>query len=200
VGRKEVPGVPGRTNYLSNYGTKWDTNKVTDGPFHIGSGTTFAAIRDGTSNTAAFSEHALTEHGEEPRHPKRLSYLYVPVFNGRQQSELEEWCHSRGPPGPPDPRIIPFRSGEWTGRYGDYRHIFGPNHHACNAHKDLDDTIYDHVRSAHVLYLSDPTSFHPGGVNMLFCDGSVRFISDTIARKPFQAIGTRDGKKPVGDF
>ena len=35
-----------------------------------------------------------------------------------------------------------------------------------------------------------PTSAHPGGVNLLFCDGSVKFIKDSINRVTWWAIGT----------
>ena len=35
-------------------------------------------------------------------------------------------------------------------------------------------------------------SFHPGGVNMAFCDGSVRFIKSTINQQTFMALGTRN--------
>ena len=35
------------------------------------------------------------------------------------------------------------------------------------------------------------TSYHPGGVNALFADGSVRFIKDTINRNTWWALGTR---------
>ena len=35
------------------------------------------------------------------------------------------------------------------------------------------------------------TSFHPGGVNALFADGSVRFIKDTISKPTWWALGTR---------
>ena len=35
------------------------------------------------------------------------------------------------------------------------------------------------------------TSAHPGGVNALFADGSVRFVKDSIARPTWWALGTR---------
>ncbi|MHC4176768.1 MAG: DUF1559 domain-containing protein [Planctomycetota bacterium] len=40
-------------------------------------------------------------------------------------------------------------------------------------------------------------SFHTGGVNCVFADGSVHFISDTIERKIFRAIATIDGREIV---
>ena len=35
------------------------------------------------------------------------------------------------------------------------------------------------------------TSFHPGGVNTLFADGSVRFVKDSISRQTWWSLGTR---------
>ena len=42
-------------------------------------------------------------------------------------------------------------------------------------------------------------SLHPGGVNMCFTDGSVRFISDGIARGIYQVIHSRDDGVVVSD-
>ena len=38
---------------------------------------------------------------------------------------------------------------------------------------------------------------HPGGVNMLFGDGSVRFLKETIAPQVAQALGTRKGGEVI---
>jgi prepilin-type N-terminal cleavage/methylation domain-containing protein/prepilin-type processing-associated H-X9-DG protein len=41
-------------------------------------------------------------------------------------------------------------------------------------------------------------SFHPGGVNMLLADGSVRFIKSTVAGATWRALGTIAGNEVVG--
>jgi prepilin-type N-terminal cleavage/methylation domain-containing protein/prepilin-type processing-associated H-X9-DG protein len=40
-------------------------------------------------------------------------------------------------------------------------------------------------------------SNHPGGVNVLMSDGSVKFIKDTISWGTWWALGTRDGNEPI---
>jgi prepilin-type N-terminal cleavage/methylation domain-containing protein/prepilin-type processing-associated H-X9-DG protein len=40
-------------------------------------------------------------------------------------------------------------------------------------------------------------SYHSGGVNALFMDGSVRFVTSSIARDTWRALGTRNGGEAV---
>jgi prepilin-type N-terminal cleavage/methylation domain-containing protein/prepilin-type processing-associated H-X9-DG protein len=42
-----------------------------------------------------------------------------------------------------------------------------------------------------------PTSKHSGGVNMLFCDGSAKFIKDTINRQTWWSLGTIAGGETI---
>ncbi|AMV38124.1 DUF1559 domain-containing protein [Planctomyces sp. SH-PL62] len=42
-----------------------------------------------------------------------------------------------------------------------------------------------------------PSSAHPGGVNVLFLDGSVRFVKDSINQNTWMSLGSRDGEEVV---
>lgn len=45
-----------------------------------------------------------------------------------------------------------------------------------------------------------PRSMHPGGVNVLLGDSSVRFVTNTVDTLTFQRLGHRADNYPVGDF
>jgi len=40
-------------------------------------------------------------------------------------------------------------------------------------------------------------SYHPGGVNVGFCDGSTRFMTDNTPFAIWRALGTRNGGEPI---
>ena len=40
-------------------------------------------------------------------------------------------------------------------------------------------------------------SFHPGGANFAFADGSVRFVKDSVSMVTYQSLGTRNGGEVV---
>ncbi|MDZ7620722.1 MAG: DUF1559 domain-containing protein [Patescibacteria group bacterium] len=45
-----------------------------------------------------------------------------------------------------------------------------------------------------------PASCHPGGATFALADGSVRFISESVAQDTLRALATRAGGEVVGDF
>jgi prepilin-type N-terminal cleavage/methylation domain-containing protein/prepilin-type processing-associated H-X9-DG protein len=42
------------------------------------------------------------------------------------------------------------------------------------------------------------SAYHTGGINLLLCDGSVRFVSDGVSRDVWMATGSRNGGESVG--
>lgn len=41
-------------------------------------------------------------------------------------------------------------------------------------------------------------SYHPGGINVALCDGSVRFVSDSVSPAAFRSAGKIADGGPVG--
>jgi len=49
-------------------------------------------------------------------------------------------------------------------------------------------------------WVSNFRSTHPGGANMLYCDGSVSFVSDSLRLTTLQALSTIQGGEVIDDF
>jgi prepilin-type N-terminal cleavage/methylation domain-containing protein/prepilin-type processing-associated H-X9-DG protein len=46
-------------------------------------------------------------------------------------------------------------------------------------------------------HLHVPSSLHPGGVNTLFADGSVRYVKNTVQQLVWMSLGSRDGGEVI---
>ena len=62
-----------------------------------------------------------------------------------------------------------------------YNHLLPPNHHSC-------------------FQVDTAGSQHPGGCNFSLCDGSTRFVSQSIDRGLWRALGTRASGDAIGEF
>jgi prepilin-type N-terminal cleavage/methylation domain-containing protein/prepilin-type processing-associated H-X9-DG protein len=150
--------------------------------------TKIADILDGTSNTAAFSE-SLIGGGSPltaiPTHPEqiRLTVLEVPGGNDPTPASCDSGAGTWNP----------RRGEQWiNGHFGNtpYNHYYTPNPLGK----------WDCGNGSHNKALSTARSNHPGGVNLLLCDGAVRFVRDTISLNIWRALSTRAGGEVISNF
>jgi prepilin-type N-terminal cleavage/methylation domain-containing protein/prepilin-type processing-associated H-X9-DG protein len=94
--------------------------------------------------------------------------------------------------------LASYRTGQiWTISHPEapifnrYFHFGPPNMITCDTSSSLDSGL------GGLQGVIPPTSNHPGGVNLCFADGSVKFIKDTIALPTWWALGTRAGGEVI---
>jgi prepilin-type N-terminal cleavage/methylation domain-containing protein/prepilin-type processing-associated H-X9-DG protein len=192
-----VPGSPfGATSYVGNVGSGLvDHGRLTtfgvsgprpDGVFFEGSKMSFRDITDGSSNTAAFSEMLLgsgsaSPSGSSVADPQRELLLLPggpPTTQGACVPGVGDWWANRG---------VRWLQGSYG--YALYNHFYAPN---ASTH-DCNNQFRTHALTA-------ARSAHSGGVTVLLCDGSVRFIGENIDLDNWRALATRGGGEVVGEF
>lgn len=157
-------------------------------------------VQDGTSNTLAFSENVFATSWSNP------------IF------ELVS------PGGPPDERItnanlpgVVFCIGDDGIRLGEETSVFDPVQPTT---LEVRESLLEHYAINFGMHhngmeglLPAPNSWHPGGVNALFADGHIDFLSENMnegvyammltwggAYKNERLIGTGGGGDPRGNF
>jgi len=150
----------------------------------------FGGIPDGLSNTAAFSEY-IKGDGTFTKHGLHLTYFNNPKLPdkpGQTPDEYRQLCLAQSTSAPPSAANSHQYKGErwlWQDchRGGGYSHIMAPNERSCwfNSGANTDQTV---VAAA---------SYHSGGVNLLLCDGAVKFVKSSISLPTWRAIATRSG-------
>ncbi len=146
-------------------------------------------ISDGLSNTAAISERRAaldpyyfgSDYANDPKWHHRIVRKTATFIADYDQ--FADDCESNSVP----PLVTIYTESS-------YNTVQTPNRNSC-VNGDTSD-----FRS--VTYAAfTASSLHTGGVNLALADGSVRFISDSIDRKSWRALGTRNGGEAIGsDF
>ncbi len=175
----------------------------------------FAGISDGTSNTAMFSEHLLGLSGPDSlagifvtRNDTRAkrALFYVPItltpddpVNGPAKAlAFANACSSL--PGSTVSKGTRNVACCWNIAMAyaipnnAYNHFNAPNSPRCTYANAEDVAGPEGSRYWWCGTQCDapPTSNHPGGVNVGFADGSVKFVKDTISLPIWWAIGSRN--------
>jgi prepilin-type N-terminal cleavage/methylation domain-containing protein/prepilin-type processing-associated H-X9-DG protein len=192
-------------------GTAGETPPASEGPIRI------QAIIDGVSTTALFSEHLLGLDSPTSFVPTASSAVGTPgakraLFqvsfnividqkNAMTSQAYVSACQSL--PGGQIATTSSMFGAQWlmsqdaATANNAYTHVMTPNSLSCLGTPDqaqiISNPLYGGIGAAITA-----TSNHPGGVNVAFCDGSVKFIKDSVDLQTWWALGTRSGKEIIG--
>ena len=78
-----------------------------------------------------------------------------------------------------------------------YTHVMPPNGISCTGTPDPSTYISNSTWGGIGAAIT-ATSNHPGGVNVGFGDGSVKFVKDSVDLQTWWALATRAGKEIIG--
>ncbi|WP_435022401.1 DUF1559 domain-containing protein [Tundrisphaera sp. TA3] len=189
------------TNYPNNLGNNRynNPNDRSGGPaYRMGDGIhgipiTFQGIRDGLSNTAIFSEWVKGPGSNSGGTGGQTDGTHM-VYNGgianvkNPEATVAAQCQAA------TNRVWGYKGEYWlwdhAGRGGGYRHVQTPNKKACFYNTDTGP-------GSSLTTLIGASSYHPGGVNVLMMDGSVRFVKDSINPASWVAISTIRGSEVI---
>ena len=200
-------------NYAGNAGSDghcFFSGTAFDGPFGHGAGDYYKSLGsetigfnkllDGLSNTAGFSERVKgVGTGDEivqPFDPSKPTSATSQAKPGPAvDTPLNSYNFCMMNPPTPTNLVAGASPGTlwWRGISGTtlYNHAMPPNTWNCNfASAGAADSAYgDGAFCA--------SSRHPGGVNTMFMDGSVKFIKNTINTSVYWALGTEGAGEVV---
>jgi prepilin-type N-terminal cleavage/methylation domain-containing protein/prepilin-type processing-associated H-X9-DG protein len=180
----------GRSNYSANLGSNawWrNADPTTSGVFYFNSAVRLTDITDGTSNTAMYAE---VKRGDNDGKYDALSITSLDFGTWDASQAANDTTPAAGcdPGGSPSffdyTGLQYYRGLMWT---AFYTHTVPPNY-----------TKHDCVRSVGLDRGHQAArSYHTSGVNVLFADGSVHFITNSISMTTWRALGSRGGGEVI---
>jgi len=176
------------SNYLLNGGSGADVNYCSsgnDGLFWRGSRTTFRDITDGSSNTVFLAETLFGNRGASTA---------TLEDNQRQMKRV-----SGGPPcGLDADTILGMAGTSFEGRRAG-AWILSTGYHSL-VHGYLTPNSESPDMTHHGEVVSGPRSMHAGGAQVALCDGSVRFVSDSVDTTAFRNAFARNDGEVLGEW
>jgi prepilin-type N-terminal cleavage/methylation domain-containing protein/prepilin-type processing-associated H-X9-DG protein len=182
----------GRNNYYANqgagilFGAPVPELPPPDGVFFLDSRIGFQDLKDGTTHTACFSEkmkgdgsNALIDGRTDTLRPGTAAATPDEALADCRAVDMTD-VSSQGVSNVGAPWMFGYHSTTI------YQHVAPPNERSC---------MFSPARS-----MTTANSAHPGGVNLLLCDGSLRFVEDEIELAIWRALGTRRGKERIEKY
>jgi prepilin-type N-terminal cleavage/methylation domain-containing protein/prepilin-type processing-associated H-X9-DG protein len=179
----------GRTGWR---GSPWDA----DGVFFAQSKVKITDIKDGSSNTIGVSERLLGEGGESTSLASRADLKPQRMFVNPGAETNDANCGSSLRINFSQRRMYTWVAGE--PRCTSYNHYYLPND-KVNPDCVANFTGSDPLTRSSGHGLSTARSMHTGGVNAAYCDGSARFIAESIDMTTWRALATRIGGEVTGN-
>jgi prepilin-type N-terminal cleavage/methylation domain-containing protein/prepilin-type processing-associated H-X9-DG protein len=193
--------LPGDASYGGNFQVFGDRRNPTAlGPQYWDGKTTFQGdIKDGLSNTVMFAEKlaycpgslknaGINFSGVNATHPHggtwwmRGVYKASTVFNGAPPNENDSF---------PADRL----SANFGGGRGNDGTRWYTGNNAMFLVRPFQPTLQTGKCDRGVA-----SGFHPNGINVALCDGSVRFVTQAIKPDIWWAVLTIDGNEAIGDW
>jgi len=188
----------GTNGYVVNQGGwMYDSTSNTGsvGPFSDRSAVTVAAITDGMSQTAFASERLLGSGiMNQDLSGWYMSMLQMPTSADQTYADCQGlapkmiWYNQTG---------AAWASGEMPST--TYNHVTTPNGRSCAIMSGAQMSAPWSGDATDLPWYMQvpPSSAHPGGVNVLAGDGSVRFVKNSVSVSAWRAFGSRAGGEVV---
>ena len=164
------------------------TNSQQNPNYLMALGAKLSEITDGTTNTALYSEirrSTIDSTGAAANANDPINNVFrAPSASFTLDTPLLPNCNS------PAGGRIAYKGNQYyrpLPMLTNYSHTVTPNY------KGTDCTNGSDFTAAHMA----ARSYHPGGINSVFCDGSVRFFKDSINVTVWRALGSRAGGEIV---
>ena len=183
----------GAINYMANKGNGIVWRDATgpnaamrnpNGVFYYQSSVKFGDIIDGMSSTAAFCERVLADGSNGIVSPIADVFFHPGAPTSQDQAMV--LCEALDINNLANQFPL-FMGAPWIDGQHTYLHATTPNTRSCG--------FFTILRA-----VMPPSSNHPTGVELLLCDGSVRFIGDSIDLATWRAIGSRSERESVAEF
>lgn len=192
--QNNISGAGGATNYMANKGNGivW-LGVLTppnvgfpeqNGVMYYQSCVRFGDITDGTSSTAAFSERVLADGNNGIVSP--VADVFFSPLAPTTQDQAMQMCAAVDITNLSNQFPL-FMGAPWAHGQHTYLHVTGPNSRSCG--------FFTQLRA-----VMPPSSKHVGGCHLQLCDGSVRFVNDSVDLVVWRALGSRAGGEVIGDF